>query len=1675
MSYFRWQRVYEKSNAPNATKLTVDNLTPFTNYTLRMYSQNVKGRSEPSVSTELFETLASVPSVPPGYLAARQDSLYQNTNLSTDANVLIKWTPIPSSQWNGIMSGYVLQVSTCDLADNKTIKIETRQQDPTVYLLKHLQAFQCYRVRMCAWNSVGLGPWTPNTLIINRTSEAQPWSGPTHVNLYSVNSTCIKVVWSKLAPRFASGILIGYNLKYTAEDGRLGEESNQLFVSNDSEMLIRNELVPASFTILLTNLFSFTNYKIEIAGCTRAGCGVFSSPVSLKTAENLASQPVSLYFGYVNLTSVRLEWQEPARPNGLISAYRVRYILKRQLNANKPDTQQHWSLVYVRQPSGQAGINQTVSCEVNALTKMEYYVFEVCANNTSELGWGEPATAFVYTMDRRAAPDPTSKPAVSKSSIKSNEVTINWSAGPDNYSPIRYFSVQMMLVDSGGNTSGQNWHNVAKYPIDTTESSYTLKIGGLMSNGRVYRFRISATNDVGTSGWSPVSDLIRTKYSKPKYSPINLIARPISGGRLQLSWYEQVNLNETFANDFLIKYKLVYRLVSDGGEAASLMNAVEMQIDYNATMKKQMSEEDTNSLLKHEYILENQLFSFNGTYEVRLCGINQVGQGKCALARSLVYMEDTLPTLKFNDDSRSVELIKSIETLSSTELNLTWMQPQEELVNGKLYAVKIVYFINNNQDPNDFEQFIQNKDLKAAVKLPPTESQPLSNLNDLDEFYLNYPLRLHKRDTPTQSRALNVIIVEPNSTSILINNLKPFTAYSVFIQLVNQAGESPSPLNYLFNEATNSTMRREVFNAQFKSAQTYQSTPSMPAKLVFSFVAYTFLNLTWLKPEMPNGQILSYEVWYENLPPASGDPFTSLTSTKYNSFKTNIVREQINTNLNASFHTLHVTNLEPNMEYKFKVRCRTVVDWGPYIEKTVRTGPQFKKLILSKSGEPDEVIEPPTAPSKPMFTDLNETHALLEWKPFSANHKLFLVQIKHFYLSSADGSADVIMDEALNGSSIDLHDNFRLLAYTNQSRLLIDKEEALNPYSPFVIFRVFSFNFIGISEPSAASELVHVKSALTSQAYDGVRKDNANTSMRYFLSSWWFLALVGLVSLALITIIVLGMCMRGKNNKFLLKRDKKQQHRNTMRMMKMNQSMQSGATQQTAQGNSQFNTNSTMQTNLRLDTLLDNLTGSDSIDLSLNDNLGQYLTSVRQNAVGGKANIALPSNNSSQYYLAGSNAQLILTDTSSCLNANGSDSNYATGHNQMVYDFRKSKRAPNQGSVLNGTIRTATYVSPNGTLSKVNFIDNNGFTNDNNENQACTNTLGKQQLNPRNLNSILNGFFTATAQPNDYSSSGHIGQLINNSQFNTLKSNKQSNHYLLPCNPAGAGFDQPEGSNQQSEEPQTPASELSSLPAGAQFYYGQQNYGSFSSSTNPRSSSGRNGHVIPIIRLDNNTNSIRGVQAMNNPTPAAAALNDRNAAMNFSNRKIYTTSSFGRQPQQQQQQGTSGEAPMVPTFQDRRMENASNYASNRYKTLNMNTYYDHQQVYQMSGEQQAKQPTYHTHMAQMEMQQYPPVSAQSPPPPSPPPPPPPPPPPLPMFKLPPMQLPISQQLLPQLPELPRNLPPTFNQTDIPNSNPNQGHNEPTSSISINLKSGDRVVMNNTAGSRKPLTGFSSFV
>ena len=73
--------------------------------------------------------------------------------------------------------------------------------------------------------------------------------------------------------------------------------------------------------------------------------------------------------------------------------------------------------------------------------------------------WGEAAYTLVYTIDRRLRPDPPTQPVISKSSIKPNQLTLSWNLGAENYSPIRFFTIQMKETNE--------WLTIFKYFIDS--------------------------------------------------------------------------------------------------------------------------------------------------------------------------------------------------------------------------------------------------------------------------------------------------------------------------------------------------------------------------------------------------------------------------------------------------------------------------------------------------------------------------------------------------------------------------------------------------------------------------------------------------------------------------------------------------------------------------------------------------------------------------------------------------------------------------------------------------------------------------------------------------------------------------------------------------------------------------------------------------------------------------------------------------------------------------------------------------------------------------------------------------------------------------------------------------------------------------------------------------------
>jgi hypothetical protein len=1697
---YKWKRVYEKPNAPNATKLTVENLLPFTNYSLRILAQNIKGVSKPSKPTEIFQTLADVPSRAPVYLTARLDNLYKNTTLDNDINALIKWSPIPSNQWNGIPYGYILMLNECDSNWTKRVEIKYNKLAPTSYLMNQLHSYRCYAVKLAAWNNVGMGPWT-EVFYINRTTQSRPSRGPKSINLYSINSTSMLVSWSSLLnDAFLNGKLVGYRLRYRAVDLVNITFTKTIYFSSNSEKDQDNDLNYMNslkskeiFVKLsskkcceytLTNLLSYTNYRVEVAGCTRAGCGQFSQPYSLRTAESLPSEPFDLKFTYVNMTSFTLEWKAPRYPNGALKSYRIRYILKRYMadswSSLPLQQQQKWSYIYVK--LNESNINNAVyQLTIDDLTKMEYYLVEISANNT--IGWGEPASQLIYTTDRRSRPDAPSKPTVSKSSIKSNELTLSWSTNSDNYSPIRYFTIQIFELKyeerlnlndfiNGNQTlppqtlkmstldynmNELNWRSIytfkSNYEEQQTNYQVTIRSKDMMGNqlikqnGREYKFRIAATNDIGTSEFSAESELVKSKYDRPRVSNLHkfqLSLPPNNIDAYEFEWYEQIDLVDLNQNDYLNKFKIVYKQLmqnmqptedvlnqrvreqthvksslrdeSDEGEEDT--TPIEITIEYRNTSKVLINASNYHQLLgddaelalsdevkrriglnelnfiKHSIRLDSlyNLNDLNSVVEFQLCPINAIGESFKCLAghmknttNQLIYMSDRLPELSGN-------LIRSVEAISSTELNVTWsraeIMPHLCKLNGQLIAYKLVYF----------------------------KTEHLSEMTDLNNLY----------PSDDSSEFVDVLIVQPNLNNIIVNNLKPFKNYSFVLQLINQAGQSALGSNHLnLNNLT--------------TAQTLESLPNKPSRIVFSYISYTYLNMTWFKPVDANGLILAYELWYENLVKDQSASTAAQSSIK-------IIRQEIQTSklqANANNYTLFISNLEASNEYTFKIRCRTRIGWGPYLESIVRTGPQTAELVRSSSVITGLARAAPLAPSKPMFQNLNDTHFLLEWKAYSKDYEMFIMEIKFISFNK------------------NVTSNFEQFAFTNKSQMIVDKydKRLQSRQLTLCIFRVFTFNAISISEPSPNSDLIHIYKSSTDVVSNA---SFFNQQSELFYSNWWFLVIIALSSVTVLIIIILIMLIRGKNKKFI--NNKKRM--NTIRMMKLNPNMTNNA------GLSE--------------------TDGPAIIAPINDSPSDSSDLLNQGSV----------------YL-GSNAQLILTNTTNSLNRNN------------LYELRRSKRNPN---ATTGTIRTATYVSPNGTLSRVNIIDPTNAT------MASSLDLELKQQLQQQIHQQQMQQHQHIAQPNDYFTSGPaIGSILN------------QNHYLIPCNTTSSNLYIHKGG----------ASAANASVAGGTV---NQNYSSSdtdeSSSTNLIKSqtntfgrpSGSNGSVLTSTM---NRNNAQYQQSPAVPVSQLPPIGANALSVNY----------------------------QMSTFDDRR--NANSYASMSAKKVNMNMYYEHQQVstlnprtvvyeqrvqpqfpqqamsltnqshqqtpsqlatsalqqpQQHQQQHQHQQPTYHTHQSPMVMK----TRGISPKPVPPVPPPPPPPPPPPHSSMPqtshlngniyhqysknsdirtaathtaeainalanvtlaatsnhntnhsssvnyignssikPTQ-PIGNKQLPL--SLPQQSNPHQQQSDVDmneSANTSQNANN-TSSISTMLN-GDRIVMTNIAGSRKPLTGYTSFI
>ncbi|XP_046721614.1 protein sidekick-2 isoform X4 [Silurus meridionalis] len=605
-----WVMVHQLANEPDARSLIVEGLNPYTFYRFRMRQVNIVGTSPPSQPSRKIQTLQAPPDIAPANVTLRTAS---------ETSLWLRWVPLPEWEYNGNpeLVGYRVQYSRAGLKGGVLSHIISDRLERE-FTIEDLEEWTEYEVRVQAINGIGAGPWSQP--VHARTRESVPSSGPANVSAFATTSSSILVRWGEVPEADRNGLILGYKVAYKEKD---------------SDSALRFWMVEGntSHSVLLTGLDKYVLYEIQVLSFTRIGDGIPSSPPLLeRTLDDVPGPPVGILFPEVRTTSVRLIWQPPAKPNGIILAYQITYR-RNSSNSNS-------AIVDVLSPSAR-------QYTASGLKPESVYVFRLTAQTRN--GWGEAAEALVVTTEKRARPQPPSRPIVPQEDVQARGVLLSWEPGSDGLSPVRYYTVQYKELPN------INWI-VHSASVNHEANSYIVdKLKPFTS----YQFRVKATNDIGDSEYSEESEAITTLQDAPDKAPTIISVTPHTTTSVLLRWKTP---SEEQINGILLGFRIRYR---------------ELHYDRLRTFtvrtinNPMASWTELTDLSKHK------------RYEIRLSVYNAVGEGPISTPQE-VFVGEAVPTAPPQN--------VAVQSSTATQLDVTWDPPPLEAQNGDIQGYKIYYW-----------------------------------------------------------------------------------------------------------------------------------------------------------------------------------------------------------------------------------------------------------------------------------------------------------------------------------------------------------------------------------------------------------------------------------------------------------------------------------------------------------------------------------------------------------------------------------------------------------------------------------------------------------------------------------------------------------------------------------------------------------------------------------------------------------------------------------------------------------------------------------------------------------------------------------------------------------------------------------------------------------------------
>ncbi|XP_059575959.1 receptor-type tyrosine-protein phosphatase S isoform X7 [Alligator mississippiensis] len=287
---------WQKHNMDDSLLTTVGSLLEDETYTVRVLAFTSVGDGPLSDPIQV-KTQQGVPGQPMNFRAEAK----------TETSILLSWSP-PRQE---IIVKYDLLFREGDHS-----REVSKTFDPaTLFMVENLKPNTEYVFRLAARSDLGLGAFTPE--VRERTLQSKPSAPPQDVKCVSTRSTAILVSWRPPPAESQNGVLVGYSIHYRALD------------SEDTELKEVNDIPPTTNQILLESLEKWTEYRIAVVAHTEVGPGPESSPVIVRTDEDVPSAPPrKVEVEVLNSTAIQVFWRSPVqnRQHGQIRGYQVHYV-----------------------------------------------------------------------------------------------------------------------------------------------------------------------------------------------------------------------------------------------------------------------------------------------------------------------------------------------------------------------------------------------------------------------------------------------------------------------------------------------------------------------------------------------------------------------------------------------------------------------------------------------------------------------------------------------------------------------------------------------------------------------------------------------------------------------------------------------------------------------------------------------------------------------------------------------------------------------------------------------------------------------------------------------------------------------------------------------------------------------------------------------------------------------------------------------------------------------------------------------------------------------------------------------------------------------------------------------------------------------------------------------------